>query len=333
MSVPVEEGRAGLQSRRAVLRRLAGGSMALAAGANLGASAPTGSVGVRVPRELVIATGDRGGVYFAYGEAYARAVRVLTAVNVLETAASVENLRLVGAGRAHVGFTLADSAALAVAGRPPFTGSQPIDALARLYDNYTHLVVRAEAPITTLADLRGGTVSTGAAGSGTELIAVRLLEATGLGPDDLRRVSLGLSQSANALAARRITGFFFSGGLPTQAISELAEGVPIRLVELGSYVPPLRARFGEFYGQLSIARATYGLSGDVTTVGVPNLLVVRADLDPTLAHALTRLLFAAKPRLALAHPEARRLNLRAAIATYPLNLHPGAVRYYRATKP
>jgi TRAP transporter TAXI family solute receptor len=286
---------------------------------------------------VVIASGGLGGVYQEYGQGIARALRTAfpgCEVEVRPTAASVQNLRLVAGGEADVGFTLADAAALASRGEEPFSAPLPVAALARLYDNYTHLVVRAQAPVHELADLRGQPVSTGAPGSGTELIAARLFAEAGLRADaDVRRYRLDLAESVRALEEGRITAFFFSGGLPTQAIADLAHRTPIRLVNLAGFVAGLRVRHGEFYTELSIPAPVYGLDGDIVTVGVPNYLVVPVTMPDQEAYALTRLLFAAKTILVAAHPEARRLNRRAAIATYPVPLHPGAMRYYRGSKP
>jgi uncharacterized protein len=285
---------------------------------------------------LRIATGGRGGVYYAYGEGLARVVRDHwgpAEVRVLATAASVENIRLVARGQADLAFTLADAAALGVEGRPPFPAPQPVQALARLYDNYVHLVVRADGPVRGLLDLRGRVVSTGAAQSGTELVAARLLGLAGIDPDrDITRHRLGVDESASALRGGRIDAFFWSGGLPTAAIAALARGAPIRLVDLAGHVGDLRERHGEFYTERTIPASAYGLDRAVSTIGVPNYLVVGAAMEEPVAHELTRLLFANAETLAAAHPEALRLNRRAAIGTWPVPLHPGAARYYREAK-
>jgi uncharacterized protein len=288
------------------------------------------------PWRLVIATGGQGAVYYAYGEGLARVARAHlpgAEPRVVSTAASVENLRLVADGRADVAFTLADSAALAYEGRPPFTAREPVVALARLYENYTHLVVAADSPIHRLPDLRGRVVSLGASGSGTELIATRLLAVAGVDPKKGIRVRpLQLADSAAALRGGRIDAFFFSGGLPTEAIAELAHVMPIRLIDLGDYVEPLGKQYRAFYEERSIPASTYELAGPVRTIGVPNYLVVNASMPADRAYALTRMLFEQRDALARAHPEALHLNLRAAISTDPLPLHPGAIRYYRESK-
>jgi uncharacterized protein len=286
---------------------------------------------------LTVATGGAGGVFEVYGAGLAAAARQAfpkADVRVVPTAASVENLRLVASRVADVGFTLADTAGAAVAGQKPFDAPLPIVALARLYDNYAHLVVRADAPVARLVDLRGLVVSTGAPGSGTDLFAGRLLGTAGLDPDrDINRRQLTLTDSTAALRDGRVDAFFFSGGLPTAAIAELGTTIAIRLIPLAEWVPALRAAYGEFYEERTILASTYGLAGDTLTIGVPNLLVARSDMPEDIAYALTDLLFSAKATLVAAHPEAARLNRRAALATYPLSLHPGAARWHRAKKP
>lgn len=285
--------------------------------------------------QLRMATGGRGGVYYAYGQGIAGVVTAELPqldVEVLSTAASVENLRMIGEGEADVAFTLADSAALAVAGDPPFAASQPVRALARLYYNYVQLVVPAGSPITSLEDLRGRPVSTGAVGSGTELIAGRLLSIAAVDPDrDIQRRRLDIRESVRALQRGTVDAFFWSGGLPTAAIAELGPGT-IELVDLSAYVAPMRARYGEFYSDHSIPASAYGLTREVATIGVPNYLVVNETMTDQLAYELTRLLFEQRDRIARAHPEALRLNSRSAIGTGPVSLHPGAQRYYRESK-
>jgi len=311
----------------------------LLAGAAVTAAAPV--AGCSRPPDygrgpLRIASGNQGGVYYAYGQGLAAAVRAdlpQRVPRVLTTGASVDNLRLVATGGAEVAFTLADSAAAGYAGQAPFTGRLPIAALARLYENYLHVVVRADGPVHDLAGLAGRRVSLGASGSGTEVIAGRLLAVLGIDRTrDVSAVALGLDESADALAAGRLDAFLFSAGLPVASIASLVARVPIRLLDVAAQVPALRTGYGEFYAERTIPVSAYGLDRPVSTVGVPNYLVVAGAMAEPLAYRLTGLLFTRRGTLASAHPEARRLDRGAAIGTYPLPLHAGAARYYRDTK-
>ncbi|MGI5399201.1 TAXI family TRAP transporter solute-binding subunit [Streptomyces sp. CA-135486] len=287
--------------------------------------------------EISVATGNQGGVYAEYGAGYADLIeRRLPDVSarVLYTGGSVDNLRRLGAGEAQVALTLADSAADALAGRAPFKGRVPVMALAALYDNYLQLVVPADSPVRSVKELRGLRVSVGAKGSGTALQAERVLKAAGLSPgEDVSAERLDVREATAALAAGRIDAFLWSGGLPTAAITELRRTLPIRLVDLGDVVPALTRSYGELYTETTVPAVVYGAQSAVTTVSLPNFLVVRRDMPDAEAYWLTRLLFEGQSQLIRAHPEARRLDRRTAIATYPLDLHPGAAHWFRESQP
>jgi TRAP transporter TAXI family solute receptor len=278
------------------------------------------------PRRVRIATGSATAVYYAIGRAYASILAARlpgTDPEVLVTPASAANVSLVRAGGAEIGFTQADILT-SLAQQPP------IAAIARVYDDHLHLVTNAAGPVRRLEDLRGRRVSVGALGSGTEITTERLFTAAGLA-GAVTESRLSLEESTAALAAGRIDAFFFSGGLPVAAVGTLAGGTPVRLVDLGAWVEPLRRMYGDVYVSRDIPRSVYGLPV-VTTVAVPNYLIVRADLPRDLVYQLTRALIEGREQLGRAHPAAEQLNARSAIATAPLGLHPGAADYYRDTK-
>ncbi len=285
-------------------------------------------------QRLSIATGGTGGVYYVYGGALAQVLsRNLDGVEATAevTAASVENLGFLAQGSADLGFSLADTAADAVAGRGRFPSALPVVALASLYDNVTHVVVPADSPARTVADLRGRRVSTGSPNSGTEVIAERVLEAAGLDPArDVTLERLGVSESAAALKDGKIDAFFWSGGLPTAAVMELAAtpGVSVRLLSDADLVPRLNEAHGPLYGVLEVPEGVYRGVPRVRVSTVRNLMMVRRDMPEDLAYRITRLLFEKKAELAAAHAAARDLDpARAAVA--PVPFHTGAIRYFR----
>ncbi|WP_436970843.1 TAXI family TRAP transporter solute-binding subunit [Micromonospora coxensis] len=281
------------------------------------------------PVVIRIATGSPTAVYHAFGQSLATILnRELPGVraSVVVTAASAENMRLVGAGQAELGFTQADVLPTGPASRPS------VLAVARVYDDLLHLVTTAGGPVRTVADLRGRRVSVGAPGSGTEVTATRLLEVARLGGDRVRQQHLGLDDSVAALREGRIDAFFFSGGLPVGAVDGLADDSATRIVDLGEWTEPLRRSYREVYVSRDIPRTVYDVD-PVTTVANPNYLTVRADLPDQLVREVTRLLMERRAELAAAHPAAGRMSPRSAIATAPLPLHPGAAQWYRSVKP
>jgi TRAP transporter TAXI family solute receptor len=288
---------------------------------------------------LSIATGGTGGVYYPYGGAIARVITAyLPGVEATAevTAASVDNLKLVRDHKSDIGFTLADTLDDAVAGRGAFARRGPVPArvLAVLYDNYTHVVASGPSRAGRIADLAGRHVSIGAAGSGTELIATRMLRAAGLEAGrDFTAVSLGVSQSVDALKDGKIDAFFWSGGIPTASVLDLAStaGTAWRLVPNDDVLEALQRTYGAaLYTRLIVPRDTYaGLSADVAVVGVANLLVVHQDMPEQLAYDITRLIFEHQPELVAVHAEAARLRPASETTASPAPFHPGAIRFYR----
>jgi TRAP transporter TAXI family solute receptor len=287
--------------------------------------------------ELRIATGLDGGVYRLYGRSLAtvinRHLQPLRAT-ALTTDGSVENLQLLDRRQADIGFTLADTAGPALSGAPPFAQSVRISALARLYDDYVQVIARADSRWSSVMQLAGRRISIGAPRSGTALTAARILKLRSLGLRGSRapRISrLPLRDSADALAADKIDAFFWSGGLPTDAVAELRKKVNITLLDLPSGTAAVLD--SNLFTETQLPRNVYGGRRPVRTVAAANLLVVRQDMPEEMAFRLTRLLFEHQPEFESAHEEAQRLNRRKAIATYPLDLHPGAERYYRQARP
>ena len=293
--------------------------------------------GGRGSRFISIATGGTGGVYYPYGGGLAKVlnenlsnVRATAEV----TAASVDNLKLIRDGKADIAFVLADTLADAVQGKGAFEGSPvPAASLAVLYSNYTHIATLAQSGMTKVADLRGKTVSTGSPGSGTEVIALRVLRAAGLNPDaDITRQGLGASESAGALKDGKIDAFFWSGGLPTAAVQDLAhsQGISLRLLPSADLVPLLQRDYGPLYFALEIPAGAYrGIVASVPVVAVANVLVVNRSMPEQLAYDITRILFEKQPELAAIHPEARHLSLDTATKGSPGEFHPGALRFFK----
>ncbi|WP_433279862.1 TAXI family TRAP transporter solute-binding subunit [Pseudonocardia xinjiangensis] len=316
----------GVMGRRAVLRGL--GALGVLGGLAACSSPYAGT-------RLTLATGGTQGVYFRLGNALADAWQRKLGLDlrpgVLSTAGSVDNLRLLADGGADVVFSQVDTAADQLERSTPGDPRAP-RALARIYDDVVHVVVRASSPATTLAGLRGARVSIGAPDSGVYVIATRLLRAAGLVPDtDLQAQQLGINESVAAMESGAIDAFFWSGGVPTEGVSRLATTLPIRLLDLEDVVKEVRAAFPA-YAPGTVPATTYGIPAPVTTLLVRNFLLVAASMPDDLANALVKGMFEAQPELALASPSALTIDPRAAIGTQPVPLHPGAERFFRLLK-
>jgi TRAP transporter TAXI family solute receptor len=283
---------------------------------------------------LSIATGGTGGVYFPLGGGLAdlisENIEGYTAT-AEETNASVDNMNLIGSGDSDIAFVLGDTASDAVNGTGEFEGGA-IDACAigTLYTNYTQLVASADSGIATVADLEGMRVSLGEAGSGTEIIGLRILEAAGLDPDaDIERSQLGVAETVDALRDGTIDAGFWSGGLPTGALVDYASTGDMVLVPTAEFAGPLQEEFGDYYFESEIPADTYeGQAEAVQVVGVPNVLVVNTSMDEALQEQLTALLFEHKDDLVAVHPAAEELDEETAGDVTYMDVCPGAEAFY-----
>ncbi|WBB75033.1 TAXI family TRAP transporter solute-binding subunit [Micromonospora sp. WMMD1128] len=286
---------------------------------------------------IFLATGNTTGVYYQLGGGYADLIsRHLPGYEARAepTGASVENITRLASGDMEIAFSLADTAADAVSGRGVFDKQpQPVRALARVYSNYTHVIVRADGKIGSFADLRGKRISTGSPKSGTDIVAGRLLTAAGIDPDrDIQRVNLSLPETVKRMRANALDAMFFSGGLPTPGVKDLLSATPgrFRLLPLSDLIEPLGARFGPVYTTAILPKEVYGTPEPTPTITVANVILVAADMPDQLAYDLTRVLFTWQSELAQVHPEAANFTRSSAALTDPIPLHPGARRFYRS---
>ncbi len=284
---------------------------------------------------LFIATGNVTGVYYQLGGGYADVItRNLPGYEATAeaTGASVENIQRVAGGDSEIAFTLADAAGDAAQGKGAFDGRpQPIRALARIYTNVTQLIVRTDAKIDNVADLKGKRVSTGSRNSGTENIALRILTAAELDPaKDVTTQALSLPDTVQGMKAGTVDAMFWSGGLPTGGITDLIAdlGSKVTFLPLDEWLPKLQQKYGDVYRPAVIPAKAYKLAEDVPTIAVPNLIIVHADMPDRLAGDLARLLFDRQADLTEVHPEGKNINRAAADQTAPVQLHPGARTYY-----
>lgn len=283
-------------------------------------------------RDIVIAAGERGGLYLAFAELLAGEIMAAAPglrARAMSTEGSVANVGLIGSGQAQLGLMLADSAEAAISGAPPFTTRQPLQAIGRVYENYLQLVVRADGPVHTLGDLAGRRVSLGAAGSGAALVGDRVLAIAGLDPAP-QIEHRQLSQAVAGLEQGELDALLWSGGVPTPRLAELDARISIRLLALDGVLARLRENHGPVYDLIQVPPGAYQAVRELPTIGVANLLVCRADLPNDVADTITGVLVDRSDHLVPQQAVgAQFLDIRALIGTAGIPLHPGAANAYR----
>lgn len=308
--------------------------LALAAVAAVGVS----TAQAQQSKQLSIATGGTGGVYYPLGGGFGNILgKELPGVTATAqvTGGSVANLQLIGSGKADLCFSQVDAAWDAINGTDKFTsGKLPIRALVVMYPNHMHVVTVDGTGITKVEDMKGKRISTGSPGSATEVYAIRVLEAAGLDHDkDIKKERLGVAESVNALKDKKIDGFFWVGGLPTAGVTDLAAtpNTKIKILDISHFTAKMNAKYGPLYAEATIPAATYkGMDADAKNNTVWNIMAVNANMDEKLAYDLTRIMLEKRADLALVHKEA--LNIKTEWQTSNragIPWHPGALKYFK----
>ena len=288
-------------------------------------------------QNLSIATGGTGGVYYPLGggmaavlSKYVQGMQATAEV----TGGSVANLQLIGTGKPYLGMTMADATLDAYKGEDKFKGKPvPVRTLMIMYPNRMHVVSIEGAGVTKMADLKGKRVSTGSGGSATEVMAFRVIEAAGLDKDkDLKRERLGVAESVSALKDRKIDAFFWVGGLPTAAVTDLAStpGIKIKMIDHADLVPAMNKKYGNLYVQDVIPKDMYrGMDADNKQATVMNLLVAHQNMDDKTAYNILKAVFDHRQELINVHKEAENFKLENQKSeASPIPWHPGAIKYF-----
>ena len=290
-------------------------------------------------QNVSIATGGTGGVYYPLGGGMAAVLSKYVPgmqATAEVTGGSVANLQLIGTGKPYLAMTMVDAGLDALKGQDKFNGKPvPVRTLMVMYPNRMHVVTIEGTGITKMADLKGKRVSTGSGGSATEVMAFRVIEAAGLDKDrDMKRERLGVAESANALKDRKIDAFFWVGGLPTAAVSDLANspGAKIKMIDHADLVKKMNQKYGNLYVEDRIPKETYkGMDADNRQATVMNLLVAHENMDEKTAYNIVKAVFDHRDELIRVHKEAENFKLenQKTAAAGGIPWHPGAQRYFK----
>jgi uncharacterized protein len=288
-------------------------------------------------QNISIATGGTGGVYYPLGGGMASVLSKYVPgmqATAEVTGGSVDNLKLVGTGKSYIGMVMTDAGQDAYRGEDKFkSGKIPLKTLMILYPNRMHIASVEGRGINKMADLKGKRVSTGSPGSATEVMAFRIIEAAGLDKDkDMKRERLGAAESVNAIKDGKIDAFFWVGGLPTAAVTDLANtpGNKLKMIDHAETVKVMNKKYGNLYVEDTITKDVYrGMDTDNHQATVMNILVAHESMDDKTAYNIVKTIFDKRADLIAVHKEAMNFKLESQKASAsPIPFHPGAIKYF-----
>ncbi|WP_020697224.1 TAXI family TRAP transporter solute-binding subunit [Reyranella massiliensis] len=316
-----------MKRRQFVAAGSAAGALGLTAGWALPAAAQA---------QFSIATGTTGAVYYPLGGAMANILSKKVpgwAVTAEATAGSVANMHMIRDGKAQMALTQCDTAYDAIKGLDKFK-DKPVDSrtLCVVYPNLVHFVTMEGTGINKLSDIKGKRISTSAPVSGSEVMALRIIDELGLKLSDIKRERLSPAESTNAMKDGKLDGYFFNGGPPVAAITDLAatQGIKIKLIPTADLVPALNKKYGPVFAASEIkAKAYPNQDAAVPVIAIWNILVVPASMKDDQAYTIIKTLWENHGDLMATHKASTDMtpeNQKTANSSVPF--HPGAIKFF-----
>lgn len=282
-----------------------------------------------------IGTGGTGGTYYPIGGLISNAItNDKINVSAVATNGSVANVNAIVGGSLESGFSQADVSSWAYTATGIYEGKPKIEelrAIANLYPETVHVVVRKGLNVKSLADLKGKRVSLDEPGSGTLVNAKAILAAFGVTEKDIKAEYLKPQQSAEKLKDGALDAFFSTTGYPQGAIAELAATSGIELAPIdGAGRDKILAQY-KFFANDKIPDGTYKDVKGVETIAVGAQWVTTAKQPDDVVYEVTKGLWSDKARAALdaGHAKGKAIVKATALAGLGIPLHPGAEKFYK----
>ena len=282
--------------------------------------------------KVTFTTGGEAGTYYGFGSVLAQKVSEVTSTNVtaISSGGSAANIDALDIGDAQLGFSQSDVLSYAYAGERTFEELGAVDTFSVVAPLYMEQVqiVTLNPDIKSVADLKGKSVSIGAAGSGTYYNAIDILGVYDLTEDDIKPTYQSFADSAEALQDGQIDAAFIVAGAPTSAVTSLAATHAVSLVSLDDEHIDALIEASPFYAKAVIDADTYGMEEDVSTVAVSAVVIAGNDVADVDVYNFLCGVFENLDDLAKVHNKTNELSLEFASSFSGVPYHPGAVQYF-----
>ena len=289
------------------------------------------------PWRLTMASGWVTGVYYPISGAMSRIAYTSMdriSLSVESSGASVANAKLIGSKDADLAILQNDIAYYAYNGEIMFQGEKVDNmvGLFMLHPEPIQMVVAADSGIETPADLKGKRVAVGPLGSGTEANTSQIVEIYGLNPDfsdfgQVERISAG--EAADFLKDGRIDAAFFTTGIGAAAIADLALVKDVKLISVDDEHAAKLAEKYPFYSTVTVPGDVYRGVDELQTVTVLAMGVARSELPEDAMYEFVKAIYENIETIHGAHAMGRTVTLESALVGMPIELHPGAEKYFK----
>lgn len=282
-----------------------------------------------------IATASMGGAFYPLGNALAQLLSEKMPQFISSsqaTGGSVENCRLLQRKEVELAFIQSATLREAINGEGKFKSApvKEMQAITAIYFMPFHVIVRKDANIKKVADLKGKKIALGPVASGIEVNALALLATYGLTKADIKPVHQNQDESYEALKVGTVDALIYATGAGSAQITDvmLSKKTEILSLEKDS-IDTMMKKYPEF-GPMKIKAGTYpGQDKEIVTIAGSAVLVTRPDMDADLVYTITKAIFTNNDFLVQRHDYYKETTPDNATVGIVLQLHPGAARYLR----
>lgn len=287
------------------------------------------------PKFLIVGTAATGGAYYPIGISISE---IITDNLSIDTTAQVtggasENNALIADGTVDIAITQSSLAYAAVNGNAPYEKklSSVQAMMTGLSKGIFHVVTLKSKGIESFADLKGKKVVLGPAGGAAITMANEVFTQYGFTIDDLTASYISYSDGMAALKDGTVDAVVVQSAAPASAIQELiaTDAKEMIILSMEEDIIKKLLELYPYYASHTIPSDVYGTDSDIQTIYVSNMVVCSADLSEELVYKITKTLFDNLDKIKEANPAAKGLTLEGAAVNCPIDIHPGALKYYK----
>lgn len=282
-----------------------------------------------------VGTAPVGGTFYTVGGAICEVVNkhrdtLNWRASAESTGGSMENIRLLTSDRMQFAMSNSSITYFAVRGEGEWDKEHRVRAVMTLFPNIAMFVTAADSGIEKVADLKGKRVYIGPEGAGFEYFVKPILAAHGLSLDDIDARYGSQQNAVDLLGDGAVSAAMIGGGVPTPAISQLAQTMDLRLVPYDEEAKQQLIEEYQFFEPAVIRGGTYnGIDDDYHGLNVGSAhLIAHADVDDQLVYDFVRLAYEHRDEIAQRHRAANAITGENVVRDTGTPFHPGAIRYY-----
>ena len=287
------------------------------------------------PKFLTIGTAGTGGAYYPIGITMAQIVTEQLGIDTTAqvTGGATENNSLIEAGTVEMGITQASLAYAAVNGKAPYDSklSSVQAIMTGLSKGTFHVVTLKSTGIKAIEDLKGKTVVLGPAGGAAITMANEVLAEYGFAKDDIKPSYVSYSDGMSALTDGTVDAVVVQSAAPASAIQELAATRAKDMLILSvkeEIIQKILEKY-PYYKNITVPADVYKTESDIHTIYVPNMVVCSSKLSEELVYDMTKAFFENLDKIKGSNAAAKDLTLEGAAEGCPIDIHPGALKYYK----